>query len=163
MVTSPNQKTITIQKTEVEKGNGKNKPYLIAYVDIIEAAARDLSNTAFKLYMYLLSNSNGYISAFSPKDVSERYGCSVDSARDAFKTLEAKGYIALEEGMKAKYIFKDKKDTPIASLPTAIAANLQKKKFKDDDTGEIYEMTFKELLAALDNNEAAAKQLWEVA
>ena len=106
MITSPNSKIITIQKTDVMEERKGDKVYLITCVDIIEAAASNLSNTAFKLYMYLLSKPNGCSFPFSSKDVSERYGCSVDSAREAFKTLETKGYITLEKNTKTNYIFK---------------------------------------------------------
>jgi hypothetical protein len=34
-----NQKKITIQKEVVEKESGKNRPYMIAYVNTIEKAA----------------------------------------------------------------------------------------------------------------------------
>ena len=108
MITSPNSKIITIQKTNVMEEREGEKVYLIACEDIIEAAARNLSNTAFKLYMYLLSKPNGCSFPFSPKDVSEKYGCSVDSAREALKVLETKGYITLEKDTKTNYIFKER-------------------------------------------------------
>lgn len=108
MITSPNSKIITIQKTDVVEERDGDKVYLIAHKDIIEAAASDLSNTAFKLYMYLLSKPNGCSFPFSPKDVSERYGCSVDSAREALKVLETKGYISLKKDTKTNYIFKER-------------------------------------------------------
>ena len=66
-----------------------------------------LSGNAFKLYIYLLSNVNGYNFGFSPKDVAERYGCSIDTVRSAFTTLVDKGFLTLAEGSKSKYIFKD--------------------------------------------------------
>lgn len=160
MVTSPNQKTITINKTDVEKGTGKKRAYFIAYTDIIEAAAQDLTNTAFKLYMYFVTNSNGYISAFSPKDVSERYGCSMDAARDAFKLLETKGYLTLEPGSRSKYLFNDIKDTIPAELPLDIAAHLEKRTFKDTTTGEVYELTFADLLKSAQGNEELAQKVW---
>ena len=108
MITSPNSKIITIQKTNVMEEKEGEKVYLIACEGIIESAARNLSNTAFKLYMYLLSKPNGCSFPFSPKNVSERYGCSVDSAREALKVLETKGYITLEKDTKTNYIFKER-------------------------------------------------------
>ena len=83
-MTSPNQRTIISNKTKVEISSGKSRPYLIAYIDIIENASQKLSGNAFKLYIYLLANNINFQFGFSPKDVAKRYGCSADSIRDAF-------------------------------------------------------------------------------
>ena len=66
-----------------------------------------LSGNAFKLYIYLLSNVNGYNFGFSPKDVADRYGCSIDTVRSAFTTLVDKCFLTFAEESKSKYIFKD--------------------------------------------------------
>ena len=159
MVTSPNQKQIVIRKTNVEKGTGKSRAYFITYTDIVEAAARDLSNTAFKLYIYLLSNGNGFISAFSPKDVSDRYGCSMDSAREAFKILVDTGCLTLVPGTKSKYEFTDNKAAAATELPLEISAQLITKKFRAQ--GQEYDWTYDQLLKACGNDEETAKNLWE--
>lgn len=161
MSSYPNQNTFVINKEEVKRESGKSRQYLIAYKDTIQTAAKNLTGNSFKLYIYLLSNSNNFTSAFSPKDVADKYGCSVDSAREAFKTLINKGYLTLIEGTKTKYIFKDiARSTPI-SLPSSIVDNIVKKRFKDNDTGNIYEWTYEELLKNCENNEEIAKKLWK--
>lgn len=66
-----------------------------------------LSGNAFKLYIYLLSNANGYNFGFSPKDMADRYGCSIDTVRSAFTTLVDKCFLTFAEESKSKYIFKD--------------------------------------------------------
>lgn len=161
MSSYPNQNTFLINKEEVKRDSGKLRPYLTAYIDTIQTAAKNLMGNSFKLYIYLLSNANGYTSAFSPKDVADKYGCSVDSVRNAFKTLVSKGYLTLIKGTKTKYIFKDVATSMPISLPSAIADNIVKKKFKDNDTGNIYEWTYKELLANCENNEELAQKLWK--
>lgn len=161
MSSYPNQNTFLINKEEVKRDSGKFRPYLTAYIDTIQTAAKNLTGNSFKLYIYLLSNSNNFTSAFSPKDVADKYGCSVDSARDAFKTLVSKGYLTLIEGTKTKYIFKDVVSSAPISLPSAIVDNIVKKRFKDNDTDTIYEWTYKELLRNCENNEDLAQRLWE--
>lgn len=106
-MTSPNQRTVLIKKTKVEKGTGKERQYLIAYKDIIENSAKVLNGNAFKLYIYLLSHNETYFFGFSPKDVSERFGCSADTVRSSFSILVDKGFLTLESGSKTKYIFTD--------------------------------------------------------
>lgn len=157
MISYPNQNTFLINKEEVKRDTGKSRPYLTAYVDTIQTAAKNLTGNSFKLYIYFLSNSNKFTSAFSPKDVATRYGCSVDSIREAFKTLINKGYLNLIEGTKTKYIFKDVSTVTSFSLSSTIV----KKKFVDNDTGTMYEWTYKELLENCGNNKETAKKLWE--
>lgn len=161
MSSYPNQNTFLINKEDVKRESGKSRPYLTAYIDTIQTAAKNLTGNSFKLYIYLLSNTNNYTSAFSPKDVSDKYGCSVDSAREAFKTLVNKGYLTLIEGTKTKYIFKDIATSTPISLPSTIVDNIVKKRFRDNDTGNIYEWTYKELLGNCENNEELAKELWK--
>lgn len=161
MNTYPNQNTFIINKEDVKQGSGKSRPYLTAYIDTIQNASKNLTGNSFKLYIYLLSNVNNYTSAFSPRDVADKYGCSVDSARESFKTLVNKGYLTLIEGTKTKYIFTDVATISPISLPSTITNNILKKKFKDNDTGIIYEWTYKELLANCENNQELAQELWK--
>lgn len=155
----PNQNTFLINKEDVKRESGKSRPYLTAYIDTIQTAAKDLTGNSFKLYIYLLSNTNNYTSAFSPKDVAGKYGCSVDSAREAFKTLVNKGYLTLIEGTKTKYIFKDiaigtpKDITTFVEIPV-------KKQFKIGN--DVVEWTIEELKKALPKEtEETIRKLWE--
>ncbi len=157
----PNQRVITSNKTKVETNTGKERPYLLAYVDIIEQASRQLSGNAFKLYIYLLTNNRYFQFGFSPKDIANRYGCSTDTIRDAFVTLVNKGFLTLENGSKTKYIFTDIATTPPVELPNTVRNNIEKRVFRDSETGIIYNWTFKELLSACNDNENLAKELWE--
>ncbi len=161
MNTYPNQNIFIINKEDVKQGSGKLRPYLTAYIDTIQTAAKNLTGNSFKLYIYLLSNVNNYTSAFSPKDVADKCGCSVDSARESFKTLVNKGYLNLIEGTKTRYIFNDVATTSPISLPSTIVNNIVKKRFKDNDTGNIYEWTYKELLTNCENNQELAQELWK--
>ena len=106
-MTSPNQRTIVIDKTDVSKGSGTTRPFLVEYNDIIENAAQLLNGNAFKLYIYLLCNKKGFHIGFSPKDVAESFGCSTDTVRTSFTTLVNNGFLTLANGSKSKYIFTD--------------------------------------------------------
>lgn len=155
----PNQNTFLINKEDVKQGSGKNRPYLTAYIDTIQTAAQNLTGNSFKLYIYLLSNTNNYTSAFSPKDVADKYGCSIDSARDAFKTLINKGYLILIEGTKTKYIFKDVAVATPKDISTFVNV-LEKKQFKIGN--DVVEWTFEELKKALSKEtEETIKTIWE--
>lgn len=159
MSSYPNQNTFLINKEEVKRESGKNRPYLTAYIDTIQIAAKNLTGNSFKLYIYLLSNVNNYTSAFSPKDVADKYGCSVDSARESFKTLVKKGYLSLIEGTKTKYIFKDIAITTPKDITTFVKVE-EKKYFKIGN--DIVNWTFEELKQALSKeSEETIKAIWE--
>lgn len=92
MVTYPNQKIITIMKS-MPKKNAKNDPYAVINIAACKAAMNLLSQPAFKLYMYLMFNQDGYELALSPKAVKDAIGLSETSYRAAIKNLEEVGYI----------------------------------------------------------------------
>ena len=83
MITSPNQRVITINRDIPKKDS--SKPFAYIYIEAIQAASINLQGeTAFKLFMYLSSNKDNYTFAWSPKAFGEAYGVSDKSARDAF-------------------------------------------------------------------------------
>jgi hypothetical protein len=141
-----------------------DKAFIFAYCEAIEAAARNTTPTGFKLYMYFISNKDNFKFAFSSAHFAETYGCSTKSAKEAFNELVAKGYLTLIEGAKTSYVFHELpqiEEAPI-SLPSSLAKSLLKKRFLDEETGECFELSFKELVAVCEGNEEAARQLWEV-
>ena len=72
--TSPNQKRITIQKEKCDKENYYTKINLNA----LELAAIDLKAGAFKMWVYLSKNQNGFNIALSNKAVAEYFGIKKD-------------------------------------------------------------------------------------
>ena len=58
----------------------------------ISSAAKILSGTGFKVYMYLYMNEDKDI-VFSPAYILEYFGVSPTSARRAFKELQAKNFL----------------------------------------------------------------------
>ena len=93
MKSFPNQYSIVINREAVKTSSGKNRPYLIAYNDNLTTAMKKLSGTAFKVYIYLLSNKDNYKLEYSPQAIANEIGISKDSARKALKEFEVKRYI----------------------------------------------------------------------
>jgi hypothetical protein len=135
---SPNQYKIKIEKEKVVQTNDK-RTYFLSYNDTMRQAARELSGNEFKLYIYFLSNKDGYESFFSPKDVKQQFGMCEDTARSCFHKLIEKGYIESLE--QHNCMFHDKPQKKI---------NLTIKKERRliiDDDGVAFEMTFEEFKA----------------
>ena len=62
----------------------------------ITAAVKELSPSAFKLYLYLGQNQDNYRFGYSPKDFMMNYGVSESSAKRAKAELVEKGYIVVK-------------------------------------------------------------------
>ena len=80
-----NKKREAEDKTDVRIDNVFKK-------DILEAMS-NLKGATFKLYMYILSNQDGYIFGLSQKDVAVRAGIPEATYRTAVKELIDKGYL----------------------------------------------------------------------
>ena len=50
-------------------------------------AAKELKGNDFKLFMYFYSNKEDWTLGFSPKDVADKWGMSLDTARNCFNNL----------------------------------------------------------------------------
>lgn len=147
----PNQKMITIHRDNVKRGTGRQKPFLIAYQENLKYAMKSLSGTGFKVYMMLVFNTDNYRISFSPKFVSLETGISLDSARKALKELEEKKFIIAGEHLH--YDFYEE--------PQMMRINLkaERKEFVDEDTGEILNLTYEELLDIIKET-AIADNMW---
>ena len=52
MITSPHQRIITVKRDMPKQSKENKRPYMIAYTDVIEEAARNLSTVGeFKVYL----------------------------------------------------------------------------------------------------------------
>ena len=146
----PNQKTIFIHRNMPKQTKEDKRPFVAAYTDSIETAARTIHKpTSFKLYMYFLCNKNEYRFALSPQDFSNRYGVSVDAAKDAVNDLISLGYLVLRE--KKTYDFyeypKEENIEPVEEI---------RKRFRKD--GEILELTYTELIEKV--GKERAEKIW---
>lgn len=97
MTTFPNQKIV-----KINKGKGsptwtqENKlPYFVAQ--------RVLSKTAFSIYLYLVTNSNGYECALSMQDITAVLGMSDSAYWKAVNELKKEGYLVSFGGNKFNF------------------------------------------------------------
>ncbi len=99
----PNQKMLAINREQVDSNT--KRQYLIAYTDNLIDAMYDLTPSAFKVYLYLLMNKDGFRMEYSPSYIANMVNISKDTARDAFKQMERKGYFDRLEDSDYKYNF----------------------------------------------------------
>lgn len=146
----PNQKIIRINREKVDKVAAQGRLYLIAYQDNLLYAMKDLSHTAFKVYMYFLFNKDNYSVAYSPEYIHKQANICKETARKAFKELQDKGYIIKSDRGLDFYEYPKQaaKLSPIG----------EKREFVDDETGEVFNYSYNQLVAAVGEEQAAA--LW---
>lgn len=92
MRTYPNQKVIHIQKKKYEDN------FLQVGNDEWQEAARVLSGSAFKLYLYMAGNKDGFDMALSQKAVEDAIGLSKNTYHRAVEELQEKGYMTRKQG-----------------------------------------------------------------
>ena len=154
MLTSPNQRIITIKKTVV---GDKEHPYTLCVKEILVEAAKELKGNDFKLFMYFYSNKEDWTLGFSPQDVADNWGMSADTARSCFNNLIDKGFIV--PSGKNKFKFYDKSQKSNITIKPIVE---KRKSFSDNETGEEFKFTYKELLEAVGDKETA-DTLWKEA
>ena len=152
MATYANQKTITINREEVNLRG--DKQYLTVYSENVAAASRVLSNTSFKLYIYLLSNQDGYKKDFSSQHFSTLYGVSYSSVSRAIAELEKEGFLV--KGDNNKYEFYER---PQEKLKFAVAP--EKRKFKMDD-GSFVCLTYSEFMELANSSDYSPEQITNI-
>ena len=146
----PNQKVIKINREKVIKGLTGGRLFLVAYQDNISAAMKVLSHTAFKIYIYLLFQKDGYSVCYSPEYLHKAANMCKDTARKGINELIEKGYIDKTERGYDFYEYPRRKQElkPIG----------EKKEFVDSE-GEVFVYSYNQLVAAVGEEQAAA--LWE--
>ena len=146
----PNQKIIRVNREKVDKVAAQGRLYLIVYQDNLLYAMKDLSHTAFKVYMYFLFNKDNYSVAYSPEYIHKQANICKETARKAFKELQDKGYIIKSDRGLDFYEYPKQaaKLSPIG----------EKREFVDDETGEVFNYSYNQLVAAVGEEQAAV--LW---
>lgn len=89
--TVPNQKAYKVIKKR-EPQTDKDVRISDLFKEDILLAAQNLKDTTFKLYMYLISNRDGYVAGLSRQDAINKTGISESSYKRGIKELEEKGY-----------------------------------------------------------------------
>lgn len=147
----PNQKMVWIHRDMPKQTKENKRAFVAAYTEAIEAAARNIHKpTSFKLFMYFLCNKDEYRFALSPQDFANRYGVSLDSAKDAVNDLIALGYLVLRE--KKTYDFYETPHNDDLEPVEAV-----RKKF-ETKSGKVLELTFTELVEKLGSKERAEEK-----
>lgn len=145
MTTSPNQRIIKINRKKVNYKDSK-RPYMIAYTDLVEQASQDLNGSEFKVYIYMISNQDGFKFGCSPQDISNRYGLNIDTVKKAINKLIEKGYIVKTNGTYEFY----EKPLELDLEPVEEV----RKKFKTKK-GNIVELTYNELVERVGQDKAS--------
>lgn len=90
--TYPNQRIVRVHREPARTD------FLGIKNDNWQAAARDLSAHALKLYLYLASNANNYEFALSATALLEDIGMARSTYHDQFHVLVSKGYLVQTGG-----------------------------------------------------------------
>lgn len=146
--TNPNQRNITINRKDALSSG---RQYLAINCDTLAEASRNISGeVAFKLYLYLASNKNGYELSFSPQHFSNIYGCSIDASRRAFVKLIESNYI-INKGNNSFEFF----ETPQERRPR-LDIQPERRSYK----GQLF--TYKEVYEELSGDlmEEEIKEIW---
>ena len=94
----PNQRGIRIHRETIKKDS--KEPFLAVKSVNLFYAMRDLSNSAFKVYVYFIANKNNYVMGISPAAIRNQTGVCLETSRKAIRELEIKGYIVLSSFLK---------------------------------------------------------------
>jgi hypothetical protein len=94
MTTVPNQKTLIIHKSPIDKQKG-----FTSFDHYAQQTAMVTINKigALKLWFYLMKNKNGITWALSPSDCEE-WGIGIDAYRTGVKELIRLGYLRRKSG-----------------------------------------------------------------
>lgn len=101
IITYPNQKVITVKKTD----SNRDHTYGIFNIEACSLAAQELSDKAFRLYIFLNLNQDGYTFALSPVKIEAKYGINEKRCRSAVKELIDKGYLIQKRNGTNRYTF----------------------------------------------------------
>ena len=91
--TYPNQKQVKVIREMPKQTKDNNRPYLVAYIDNLKEAMVLLTPAAFKVYVCLLFNADGFKVRFSPENIRKMTGLHKDTIRKAMTQLEEKGFV----------------------------------------------------------------------
>lgn len=142
----PNQKIIRVNRERVDNVASTGRLYLIVYQDNLLSAMKNLSHTAFKVYVYLLLNKDGYSVAYSPEYIRKQANICKETARKSFKELIEKGYI--EETERGFNFYEYPKKAPVIKQIGEV------REFVDSDTGEVFNYCYEQLVSIVGKEQA---------
>ena len=151
----PNQKQVKCNKIKVEKNSGL--AYACIYRYSMEDAMSNLKPNTFKLWLWLASNKPNFTVELSSTYLSKVLHASVNTIKASVNELIDKGYMIQDTERKHFYNFYEE-----PQKHNKITIQREQRQFTDLDTGEIFYLTYADLLENV-GNESEAKQLWEAA
>ena len=118
IITSPNQRVLTIHRDMPQKGS--KELFTAIKNENLYAAMKDLNPSEFRLYIAIasLTAREEYTLAFSPQYLHELTTLSENTIRTAFKSLEEKHYILPSPDARNRYEFYEKPRSASFKLPT---------------------------------------------
>lgn len=153
----PNQRFIEIHKETVAQSKATGRLYLIEYQDNIINACKDLSSSAFKVYIALILNKNLHRIDYSPEYIHQLTGLCRATAKKALVELEEKNYLIQKDAKHYDFF-----DYPIAYIKNNNSFDDGERRcIIDEYTGELYRLTYKELRQKVNENQA--NKLWQEA
>lgn len=102
----PNQKMIYIQRIS----DSVRKDFLKVSNKNLQEAMYNLKSNAFKLWIYFVDNSNGYLKKMYPVDFWTIADVSESTYRRSFDELLEKGYLIQHKTKKNFYMFREVSD-----------------------------------------------------
>lgn len=96
-----NQKIVCLHKALADREN----PYGIVNKDCMYRASQNLGYNEFRIYMYIITNTDNYEFALSPADIAESMGANKREIQKSVNSLIDKGYLIHNQGNQ--YIFKE--------------------------------------------------------
>lgn len=129
----PNQRITRIHHV----AHDRKHLYYNASIEATNKAMAELSGNAFKLYIYLNKNQDGFNVALSHKAIKEQCNMAKQTYLNAFDELIEHGYVKLLEGTKAIYDFYENPDDMKIEKKTkekkaVVSKNAAKNEVSDD-------------------------------
>ena len=141
-----NQRVLVIHRVQPNENKGTKKQFISVYNNHIEEAAKRLNGAAFKYYIYLLMNKDGYALNYSPEHFRKTFGVGLTSAKSVFDELIKAGYIVPNNDGSYDF-FEEAKEQKII-------IEKEKRGFKQSD-GNIVWLTYNDLLNLVNNGNVA--------
>lgn len=147
-----NDRRTVIRGTRNAKKETNKDPFLAIRIKDIEKAARALSPTGFKVWLYIAGNAENHRFDFSPQDCANRFGIDPQTASRKFQELEFTGFLNKRVNEKGDEYWYFTEETTIRQ---------EEQRGLVDNNGEITNYTYQEMIDKFGIEKA--KKLWKVA
>lgn len=147
-----NDRRTVIRGTRNAKKETNKEPFLTVRLKDLESAAKCLSGTGFKVWLYIASNAENYRFDFSPQDCANHYGIDRQTASRKFEELENCGFLNREINDKGDEYWIFTEETTIRE---------EEKRGLINEDGKLVYYTYLEMIDKF--GEQKTKKLWSIA